>query len=168
MPAVGVTGQGRKVRHDPRTKRIEMEVADQLKEVRLLLNYNRLVPVLEEMAGTVMPAVEGSCIPCKQRSHSAGEWLTLCPDQEVGVVGQQSPGVDPDGLGQGQVRKAADEVVPIAIVPEDGTALDPPHHNMVQDPRRIKARATGHEAPSLTLSDESGNVPFSFFRCRCR
>jgi hypothetical protein len=38
---------------------VEVEVADQFEEVRLLLHHDRLVPVLEEVADPLVSAVEG-------------------------------------------------------------------------------------------------------------
>ena len=44
---------------DPRAEWVEMEVAHQLHEVRLRLDHDGLVPVLEEVAHPLVAAIEG-------------------------------------------------------------------------------------------------------------
>jgi hypothetical protein len=39
---------------------IEMDVADQLEEVRLLLHYRGPVPILEQVPDTAVPAIESA------------------------------------------------------------------------------------------------------------
>lgn len=50
-------------------QRVEVDVAHQFKEIFLFVTDDRLVPVLEEMAGAAMPEVEGHCVTGQQSSH---------------------------------------------------------------------------------------------------
>ena len=72
------------------------------------------------------------------------------PDQEMGMVGQEGPGEDGERARLGEGGHAGDEVGAIAVIPEQGGPLDPPHHHMVQGVRRIEPRLTRHgtAAPS--------------------
>jgi hypothetical protein len=42
------------------------------------------------------------------------------------------------------VRHPGDEVRPIAVIPEDRTTLEPPHHDVVEGVGRIQAGLAGH------------------------
>ena len=66
------------------------------------------------------------------------------PDEKVGMVREQSPGVDGPGPGLCEKRQARDEVVPVGVVAEDGRPLDSPHHDMVEGVGRIEASLARH------------------------
>ncbi len=67
------------------------------------------------------------------------------------MVGQERPGVDRPGPGLHQGGQAGDEVRPIPVLPEEGGALDPPHHHVVQGRRGIQARLAGHGRQDTTI-----------------
>jgi len=50
----------------------------------------------------------------------------------VGVVGQEGPGVDGEGARFREGGEAGDEIRAVGIIPEEGAALDPPHHHVVE------------------------------------
>ena len=56
-----------------------------------------------------------------------------------------------DAVSQGNLSRyyrhgdqAGDEVGPARVIPEDGLALDLPHHHVVEDIRGVEARLAGH------------------------
>ncbi len=55
----GVPGERPEVRDHPRPDRVQVEVADELQEVRFGLHHDRLVPVLEEVPDPPVAAIEG-------------------------------------------------------------------------------------------------------------
>lgn len=52
--------------------RIKVYVPNQFEKIRLVLADYRFVAILEEMADTVVPLIEGYRIPCKQAAHQGG------------------------------------------------------------------------------------------------
>jgi hypothetical protein len=55
-----------------------VEVADQFQEIGLLLYNNRPVSILEEVADTLVPPVEGDSIPGQPAAHEYRQswWAT--------------------------------------------------------------------------------------------
>jgi len=74
--------------------------------------------------------------------RARGRWAGA--DQEVGVIGQEGPGVHRDGPRLGQGGQAGDEVGAVGVVPEDGAPLPALHHHVVQGVWGIEARLAGH------------------------
>jgi len=58
---------------DPDTQRICVNVADQLLHVPLILRDHGLVPVLEQIPGTIVSLGETLRVACVQRTHVCGE-----------------------------------------------------------------------------------------------
>jgi len=94
------------------------------------------------------------------------------------VGGHKGPRVDGEGPGLHQGGEAGHEVFSVRLLPEDGPALDPPHHHGVEDAGRIQSRTARHRqaAPLLGRCEQcvglqvmgiihqsnlSSNVPFS-------
>ena len=61
------------------------------------------------------------------------------------MVREERPSVDGPGPLLREARYPADEVRPIAVVPENGAALQATHHDMVQGLRGIQAGLAGHD-----------------------
>jgi hypothetical protein len=58
--------------------------------------------------------------------------------------GQKCPGVDREGPGLHQGGEAGHEVFSVRVLPDDGPALDPPHHHVVENAGRINSRTARH------------------------
>jgi hypothetical protein len=65
-----------------------VDVAREFKQVGLLLDHNRLVAILEEVAAPVVAPIKGPRIAREEGAHGSGERDSPGPHQEVGVVGQ--------------------------------------------------------------------------------
>ncbi len=137
MAGPGVPGEGPEVRHHPRPEGVQVEVADELQEVGLRLDHDGLVPVLEEVPDPLVAAIERPGVAAQQGAHAPGEGAGSRPDQEVGVVRQARPGEDGEGSALRERRQAPDEVPPVGVVPEDGAALQAPHHHVMERVRRV-------------------------------
>ena len=98
----------------------------------------------------LMAAVEGPGVAGEQGAHAAGEGPGPGPDQEVGVIREERPGVDGPGARLRQGSEPGDEVGAIGVIPEDDCPLDPAHHDMVQGARRIQARLARHGRQPIT------------------
>ena len=60
------------------------------------------------------------------------------------MVGQKCPGVDREGPDLHQGGEAGHEVFSVRLIPDDGSALDPPDHHVVEDARRVQSRTARH------------------------
>ena len=152
MPAPRIPRKGAEVGHHVRPDGIQVEVADELQEIRLLLHHDGFVPILEEMAHTLVAAVERPRIPREERPHAAGQGALSRPEQQMGVVREQGPRVHGERPVLRQRGEAADEVGAVRIVPEEGGPLDSPHHHVVEGLRRIEARLARHDTGDATTT----------------
>jgi hypothetical protein len=146
----GETIQGAEIGNHLRPEGVEVEVADEFQEIRLLFRHDGLVPVLEEGADAFVAPVEGP--PARrgeQRAHIPREGPSPRADQEVGVVREERPGIDPPGARFCERREPREKVVPVGVIFEDNPALQPPHHHVVKGLRSIQARLAGHGTPHL-------------------
>jgi hypothetical protein len=51
------------------TERVQMNVPDKLKKVRVLLTEKRFVPILKKMSGAAIPSIELQGIAGEQSAH---------------------------------------------------------------------------------------------------
>jgi hypothetical protein len=58
--------QGPEIGENLGAERVQMEVAHQFEQVRFLLDHNRLVPILKEVADAVVPPVESPGVATEQ------------------------------------------------------------------------------------------------------
>jgi hypothetical protein len=70
---------------------IEMDIADQILEIGVLLADNRFITVLKKMTRPVSPAIEGYCIAGKKSCHDRGQGHVTRTDEEMHVVGEKRP-----------------------------------------------------------------------------
>jgi hypothetical protein len=95
--------------------------------------------------------------------------------------GHKGPDVEGEGPGLHQGGEAGHEVFSVRVLPDDGPALDPPHHHVVEDAGRIQSRTARHRQAAplpgrcehcvglgvvgiIHQSNLSSNVPFSEHR----
>jgi len=131
----GLAIQAAEIREDRRPYRIQVEIPDQLQEVRFFVHHDGPIPVLEQVADPAVPAVEGPGVAREEAPDAAREGATPGADQEVGMVRKERPGVDGERPVLRQRGEAGDEVGPVGVVPEDDGSLDPPHHHVVEGGR---------------------------------
>jgi hypothetical protein len=154
MPGPGVPVQGIEVFDETTPQRIEVNVPNQLEKVGLLLHHNGLVPALDQGADAVVVTVERADIACQQPPHGGGEAMfqpvtrriSRAADQEMKMVWQQRPGKHNQSRPFADRGEALDEVVPVTVIAEQGASLQPPDHHVLEDARRIQARAPRHVA----------------------
>jgi len=126
-----------------------VNVPDQFQEIRLRLDHDGAVPVLEEMPDPVVAAVEGAGVPGEEGPHAPGERAGARPDQKVRVVREEGPGRDGHPCRRDPRPELGSEVAVIGVVPEDGAALVAAHHHAAEDPRRIEPGLSRHDARTL-------------------
>ena len=97
------------IRDEPCAQRIEVDVAHQLAEVWILLTDDRPVPVLEEMAPPPVAAVVRLGVARQEPAHALGEPRRAAPQEQVGMVGEEGPGVEGGPGRRGDLAQPAEE-----------------------------------------------------------
>jgi hypothetical protein len=144
MPAIWIPRKFSQDWDDPGAQRIEMEVPHQLKEIRLFLYDDRLIAILKQVPASSMASVEDPRVAREERPHAPGQRAIPRADEEVEVIRQEGPRVDGEGARLRETRQASDEVIPVAIIPEDELPIESSRHHMVQDPRSIESWSARH------------------------
>ena len=108
-----------------------MDVADQFKEVGVLLNHDALVAVLEKVTFSAVAPVVPDGVAGHEPTHHGGQEHDAGTHKEVKVIGHKTPGAELYlSLGQ-HLGKALKEFIAVPGVPEDVLPLDAPRHHMV-------------------------------------
>ena len=76
------------------------------------------------------------------------------------MVREQGPGEDRQRPHFGQRGQAGDEVGAILVIPEDGAALESPHHHVVEGPGGVEPGLAWHKG-SIAAFALFANVPYS-------
>lgn len=137
--------EGIQIGHEVSAQWVEMDVAEQLEEVRLLFGEDRLESALKEIADPVVAIVECGGIATQQPLHGTRERDQAGARQEVKVVGQKRPRVDAQVPGVRCRSEAVDEVVAIDVIGEDRAAFDTPSHDVVQSAGSVEPRTARHD-----------------------
>jgi hypothetical protein len=94
--------------------RIQMDVANELEEIRLLFNEDALEAVLKEIARPTVDAVEDADIRAEPTLNEAGRGELSGTEPKVRMVGHERPGIE-SGMRFGDERgETADEEAPVS------------------------------------------------------
>ena len=152
VSAPGVGLQGMEIMDETRAKRVQVNVPDQLQQVRLLLHHHGPEPVLEEMAPSAVPPIECPSIAPQERAHRAAKWAASRAYQQVQVVGHQRPGIHLPGAGHCHCCQPCHKVAPIQFVLKDGPVLDPTYHEVVQNAGSVQTGSSRHAGTIAQLA----------------
>ena len=144
MATPGIPVHVGQIRDEPRPHRIEVDVAHQLAEVGVLLHDDGLVAVLEEVAHPPVAAVVRLGVPRQEPAHELGEPRRAAPQEQVGVVGEEGPGVEGRPGCRGDVPQAPEERRAVFGIRDDRPPLDPPEDDVVQRAGGIEPCLSGH------------------------
>lgn len=137
MAGPRIAGEGPEIWHHAGAHRVEVNVPDQFQEIRLRLDHDGAVPVLEKMPDPVVAAVEVHHVPGEEAAHPDRQWGARGPNEEVGMIGKRRPGMHRPGTLRHEVRKPSDEIGAVGVLAEDGGPLDSPDHHAVGRVGRI-------------------------------
>jgi hypothetical protein len=112
-------------------QRIEMNISNQFEKVVFLVANNRLVPVLEKMAGAMVPEVEGHCVPGQKSPHEISQGGLARAQEKVDMIVEQRPGETVSFGGDKIIRESSHKLTTIIIVGEDVTPLDTADDNVL-------------------------------------
>jgi len=125
-------------------ERVQMNVTYQFKKISVFLAKNRFVTVLKQMSMSTVTQIEADRITGQKTPHYGRDGDLSGFQQEMEMVGDQSPSVTPGcGLRQ-QYRQTTDKVGSVVVVFEDRSALYSSANNVVERSRRINAGLSWH------------------------
>jgi len=125
------------IRYNPRSQRIEVNIADQFPEIKVFLANDRFKPILKKGAVARVTAIESDHISGQQSCHDLGKACGSRANQEVGVVGQKCPGITRGLCGWKQICNTIEQIVSVLIVPEYIPALYSTNDDVVQHTRSV-------------------------------
>lgn len=168
MPTPRISVQLGQISYELRPQRVEMDVAHELPEIRVLIADDGLVAILEHMPIRTVRAIVAHGIAREQPPHERRQPLGAAPHEEMGMIWQQGPRVDGRAGRAGNLSQPLHEVLPILTVRDDPTLLSPADDCMVQHPGSVQPRLPGHPhdevrfasrlAPKDTLGKQIGQL----------
>ncbi len=145
VPAPGIAVQFFQGLYFAGSKRIEMDVANQGKEIIVFIAEDGFVAVLEEMAGAAVTSVEVQGVPGEELAHESRDARLVAFEENVYVIVQQCPGIDcAFSLGQDQ-PESFEEPAFVFVVTENVCLVDSSNHDVVQGTGDIQAGLAWHK-----------------------
>lgn len=144
MSAVAVGIELAERGNDPCPEGIQVDVADEVKQVGLLLAEYRLVAVLEKMTVAIVPSVKGACVTGQNATHHRSERHIAGLEEEVKMVREERPRIAWRTCFSEDAAEAIKKALPVGIIPKNRSALYPPAYQVVKGSRSINACATRH------------------------
>lgn len=147
-------------RHKARPQGIQVNVANEFEEVRLLLDQDRLVPVLHEVTNTAVAPIEPHGVSGQQSPHGGRQGTPRAhpcphapgPDQQMKVIRQKGPGQDLQASALRDRGEARHEIGPIAVIAKEGAPLESAHHHVMEHAGRIQPWSSWHGAEPTRAS----------------
>jgi hypothetical protein len=117
------------------------------------------------MPMALVPAVKTDHIPGQQSPHQGGNGNFTGPQSEVGMIFEKCPGMATRLCFQQKPSQPFQIIFPIAVIPKDLAAFNPPDDDMMQNSWSIQAGSSRHNSflisRSLSISIELfKGVPF--------
>jgi hypothetical protein len=141
----GIPVEAAEIGDEPGPQRVEMDIAHQFPEVGVLLDHDGLVAILEEVADALVAAIVGDGIAGEEAAHESRKALRPAAEEQVGMVRQESPGIEGGSCGSRDVSKPCDERLTILPIRHDLPPVYAAEDDVVQGPGSIKACLSGHE-----------------------
>src|SRR4030042_1748431 len=117
-----------------------MNIPGQFQKIMIVPAQNPLIPVLKEMAVSLVSTVKIYHIPGQQLPHALREGLVSAPNQQVKMGVQQRPSINAQCLRLAKFSQTIQEILPVSSIPEDLTPFTSPAYNVMQGSRRIQSR----------------------------
>ena len=87
MTVKGISGQLIEILHHSSPQRVQVDIANQLQKVGLLLAQNRFISILEQVAPPSVPAVIGHRIAGKQSPHDGRDLNASRAQRQMEMIG---------------------------------------------------------------------------------
>jgi hypothetical protein len=149
MATPGIPVEVREIGNEPGPQGVKVEIAHQFPEVGVLFHHDGFVPVLEEVADTLVAPIVGEGIAGEEAAHELREALRATPEEQMGMVGQEGPGIEGGPRGRRHVSQARYERLTILPVRHDLPSLHAAEDDVVQGPGGIETGLAGHAECAL-------------------
>ena len=107
-----------------------------------------------------MAAVEGDRVAGQEAPHHRREPDRAGPEEHVGVIREERPGVHRGSRGLDQRREPGDERLAVRIIADDAAPVQPTDHHVVERPGGIEAGVTRHGGrPPLEIPRKENTAP---------
>ena len=144
VPGVGKYPQFFQGVQQPGAKRIQMNVTHQFSKMPIVRAQERLVSVLEQMAGALMFLIKIDSIARQNPLHECGQGGRRAPQQKVKVIWHQGESNHLDPGVRGQFGQAREKDPRVFAVGEDIPALYSASDHMVDQAGLIDPRSSWH------------------------
>ena len=114
-----------------------------------IMNRRLIIAILKQMTVSTMTSVEISSIAGQQTAHDNGNRCQACFQQQMDMIGDQSPGVNWCFSFGKDITESFDKLIAILVVFKDFAFLDPSNDDVVKRSGGIYACFTRHKS-SLT------------------
>jgi hypothetical protein len=137
MARIRVSIQLRNAVEDIASNWVQVNIADEFQEIRIFLNHDALVPVLEEVTLSLMPPVVPDRVASHQSTHHSGEAHSMGPKKKVKMIRHETPSKQLNVSLRNQVGKALKKGFSILCIPKDFPTFDASGHHMLQNVRNV-------------------------------
>jgi len=121
-----------------------VNISDQFPEIEILLAQDGPESVLKERTLPPVPVIEFHHVSREKPSHESGNSRVACPEKEMGMIGHESPGqAGRPGFGK-KLGHSLDQIVPVPVITEYLSTLDPPDDDMLKYPGRVQSGCSRH------------------------
>ena len=135
--------------HLPYAHWVQVNVATQLKQVGILVDKQRLVASLKEVAGAAVPAIEVLRVGAAQLPHGARQVGVRGRDQQMVVVAHEHISMQPQAMAMNDAGQALQEARAIALIAVDRLALITARRDVVEGPRKLHSKWPRHTGAVL-------------------
>jgi hypothetical protein len=131
-----------------------MDVPQQLQQVRIFIDENRVITFLEEMSRGVKRGLDLACVSARDSQHDHAERRICHLDQRMDVVGHPAICVharaEPiDDLGDDLVQD-----LPVRRPKEDVLAMIAAHGDVIERSRRVNTKRSRHPCLSRSMDTD--------------
>jgi hypothetical protein len=134
-----------KILNQAAPQRIQVDVAHQLQEVRVVLANNRLESVMEQMPDPAVTPVEVNGVRRHQTPHECREGRPIGADEQVKMVGHQAPCEATGARFKQKFPESLKEEFVVFGVEEDPVAFVSACDYMMEESGCGQSRLSGHE-----------------------
>ena len=144
MPAIWVSIQFFKPGNNAGTDRVQVNIPDKFLQIGIFLADNGFVTILKQLAVALVAVIKTDGVTREEPSHHRGKGCQTRSEKKMGMIRDEYPCVTGRlGLGQ-EFSQPIEHILPIPIIYEYLSTLNPTDHDVMQDTRCVKASLSWH------------------------
>jgi len=121
-----------------------VNIADELKKIRISLAHDGFVAILEEVAVAVVSQVKCDGVSCQQPAHEGGKLGCPWTKEQMEVIGHECPGQALGSCCYEKVRHAFDKTGFVTIVDKDVAPFDAANYDVLKQTWYVYAGRPWH------------------------